>query len=187
MKVVVEGPEEWGNESYEELFRRILLDLGLTRMVDSIRMIIDPEDSFFLISIKVRNVTGAKNITEVAKVDQRPEGTMLTITNENYAPALLALLWKDFGRQRVDQLTRYELMIKGAKEEEVVKMDLDPGEELKQKVLDAVWRLLPEGLKARHNIYTEGVLTIASTEHEMRAEWKELAEKVHAEMEAEGD
>ena len=57
MKVVVQGSEEWGNESYEELFRRILLDLGLTRMVDSIKMIIEPENSLFLISIKVRKVT----------------------------------------------------------------------------------------------------------------------------------
>ena len=183
MKVVVEGPEDYGNESYEELFRRILLDLGLTRMVDSIHMIIRPEDSFFLVSIKVRKVTGAKSVTEVAKVEQRPEGSMLTITNENYAPALLALLWRDYGRQRVEQLTRYELMIKGAKEEDVSAKFLDPGEELKQKVLDAVWRLLPEGLKARHNIYSEGVLTIASTEHEMREDWKELAERIHQEME----
>ena len=51
MKVTVEGKEDWGNQSYDELFRRILLDLGITRMVDEIHMIIEPEDAFFLISI----------------------------------------------------------------------------------------------------------------------------------------
>lgn len=183
MKVTVEGKEDWGNQSYDELFRRILLDLGITRMVDEIRMIIEPEDAFFLISIRVRAATGGVKISEVAKVDQRPDGAMLLITNELYAPRLLALLWRDYGRQRVEQLSRYELMVKKGRAEELADKTLDPGEELKQKVLDAVWRFLPEGFKARHNIYTEGVLTIAATEHEMRPEWRELAERVHSEME----
>ena len=184
MRVIVEGQEDWGNQSYDELFRRILLDLGITRMVDEVHMIIEPENSFFLISLRVRASTGAKSVTEVAKVEQKSEGTMLTITNEVFAPRLLAMLWRDYGRQRVDQLSRYELMVRGVKAEELAELMLDPGEELKQKILDAVWRLLPEGLKVRHNIYTEGVLTIAATEHNMTQDWKDLAEKIHAEMES---
>ncbi|NYT14980.1 MAG: methanogenesis marker 17 protein [Methanomassiliicoccales archaeon] len=183
MKVTVEGHEDWGNQSYDELFRRILLDLGITRMVDEVHMIIEPENSFFLISLRVRTATGAKSVSEVAKVEQKPEGAMLTITNELYAPRLLAMLWRDYGRQRVDQLSRFELMVRGVKAEELGEKMLDPGEELKQKVLDAVWRLLPEGLKVRHNIYSEGVLTIAATEHTMKQDWKDLAEKIHAELE----
>ncbi|HUV23843.1 MAG TPA: methanogenesis marker 17 protein [Methanomassiliicoccales archaeon] len=184
MKVTVEGQEDWGNQSYDELFRRILLDLGITRMIDEVHMIIEPENSFFLISLRVRTATGAKSIHEVAKVEQKPEGAMLTITNELYAPRLLALLWRDYGRQRVDQLSRFELMVRGIKIDELEEKMLDPGEELKQKVLDAVWRLLPEGLKVRHNIYSEGVLTIAATEHDMKQDWKDLAEKIHAELES---
>ena len=184
MKVIVEGQEDCGNQSYDELFRRILLDLGITRMVDEVHMIIKPEDAFFLISLKVRASTGAKSVTEVAKLEQRTEGTLLTITNEVFAPRLLAMLWRDYGRQRVDQLSRFELLVRGVKTDELAELMLDPGEELKQKILDAVWRLLPEGLKVRHNIYTEGVLTIAATEHTMTQEWKDLAERIHAQMES---
>ncbi len=31
---------------------------------------------------------------------------MLSITDETFAPRVLALLWKTFGRERVEQLTR---------------------------------------------------------------------------------
>jgi putative methanogenesis marker protein 17 len=109
-------------------------------------------------------------------------GTMVTIRDETYAPTLISLLWRKYGRERIDQLTRLELFCRRTREEEISDLDLDPGEELKSKVLDAVWRLLPEGFKIRHNISSENVMTVAATEHDMKKEWIELAEKVHAEM-----
>lgn len=178
----VGDPELWGKRSYEELFKRILLDIGLSRLVEEVRMDIRPEEPLFLLSIRVRPATGMVRVQDVAKIEERSGGTMLTITNELYAPRLLALLWRIFGRDYVDQLSRFEIMVRGVTADELREIDLDPEEELKRKVLDAVWRLLPEGFKVRHNLYGNWVLTVAATEHEMAAEWKERAARMHREM-----
>jgi putative methanogenesis marker protein 17 len=183
MRVRVEGTEKYGNQAYAELFERILLQLGLTNRVTGARIIVDMEKPIFLVSVKVRRARMAVKVSDICEVEERSNGAFLTIRDESYAPALLALLWKRYGRDRIEQLTRLEILAHGIKPEEAAGLELDPGEELKKEVLDAVWRLLPEGFKVRHNLFTDTVITILATEHVMQPEWIELAEKVHREME----
>ncbi|MCX6651981.1 MAG: methanogenesis marker 17 protein [Methanomassiliicoccales archaeon] len=183
MNIRVEGTEEFGNEVYAELFERILVDLGLTNRVEVARLVVKPEVPLFLVSIRTRRARTAVKISDISTVEQRQRDTYMMIGDESYAPALLALLWKRFGRERIEQITRLEVLVHGIKQEELEDLELDPGQELKKEVLDAVWRLLPEGFKVRHNILSESVMTVAATEHVMQPEYISLAEKVHREME----
>jgi len=183
MNIRVEGTEEFGNEVYAELFERILVDLGLTNRVEVARLVVKPEVPLFLVSIRTRRARTAVKISDISTVEQRQRDTYMMIGDESYAPALLALLWKRFGRERIEQITRLEVLVHGIRQEELEDLELDPGQELKKEVLDAVWRLLPEGFKVRHNILSESVMTVAATEHVMQPEYITLAEKVHREME----
>jgi hypothetical protein len=81
-------------------------------------------------------------------------------------------------------MTRYETLCRGCNAEEVGNLELDPGEELRKKLLDAVWRLLPEGFKVRQNILSERAMTIVATEHIMQDKWLKLGEEMHKRMEA---
>jgi hypothetical protein len=83
----------------------------------------------------------------------------------------------------VTQLNRAEIVIAGVGEE-VGELALDPEEELRKRLLDIIWRLLPEGLKIRHEIVTGDILTVAATEHGMKKDFVGMAEKLHKEMEA---
>lgn len=183
MIVKVEGPERFGNESYVELFNSILLDIGITRHVEAVKFIIRPSDPLFLISVKTRKAAGKIRINEIAEISQGKEGTYINITDENYAPSLISLLWQLYGRERIEQLSRLEILCKGIDEKEILEIAIDRGEELRKKVLDALWRLLPEGFKIRYDLSSENIITIVATEYEMKEEWKRLAEKVHADME----
>ena len=183
MNIRVEGTEEFGNEVYAELFERILVDLGLTNRVEVARLVVKPEVPLFLVSIRTRRARTAVKVSDISTVEQRQRDTYMMIGDESYAPALLALLWKRFGRERIEQITRLEVLVHGIRQEELEDLELDPGQELKKEVLDAVWRLLPEGFKVRHNILSESVMTVAATEHVMQPEYISLAEKVHREME----
>ena len=183
MNIRVEGTEEFGNEVYAELFERILVDLGLTNRVEVARLVVKPEVPLFLVSIRTRRARTAVKISDISTVEQRQRDTYMMIGDESYAPALLALLWKRFGRERIEQITRLEVLVHGIRQEELEDLELDPGQELKKEVLDAVWRLLPEGFKVRHNILSESVMTVAATEHIMQPEYIALGEKVHREME----
>jgi len=178
-----EKDETFGVESYDRLFRQILLELGITRMVERFQLYIKPEEPVFIISMRTGRARSAIKVSDIASVDSRPSGTYLTIIEESYAPTLLSRLWQKYGRERVEQITRFEIMIRGADSEEVSKMELDPGEELRKKLLDAVWRLLPEGFKVRHDLISERALTIVATEHAMKDEWLEKAEEIHQSME----
>ncbi len=184
MNIKVEGSERYGNEEYARLFERILIDLGLTNRVEAARMIIKPEAPLFLVSIRTRQARSTVKVKEITStLEQRGADTYMVISEESYAPALLAMLWKMYGRERIEQITRLEILVKGIKVAELEGLELNPGHELKKDVLDAVWRLLPEGFKVRHNLFSDTVLTIAATEHVMEPDWIALAEKVHKEME----
>lgn len=182
MNIQVEGSEEYGNEVYVELFERILIDLGLTNRVEGAKLLIYPEKHLFIVTVRMRQARTAVKVNEVADVSDREGNAFLVIRNESYAPALLALLWKQFGRERIEQLSRLEILAHGVTTERIEGLQISPGEELRKEVLDAIWRLLPEGFKVRHNLFDENVMTIVSTEHTMDDEFLQMGEKAHEQM-----
>ncbi|WP_019176789.1 methanogenesis marker 17 protein [Methanomassiliicoccus luminyensis] len=174
--------EGFAYQNFDAIFRSTMADLGVSRMVQAFKILADPEAPYFLISMKLGKPRAAIRIPDMSTLDDNTRGTMITITDEEWAPALLTKLWQRYGRDGVEQLTRFELLVKNVKVSELEKIELDPGEELRTKLLDAVWRVFPEGFKVRHNLVDDKVLTIIGTEHDMKQEWIDIATKVHEEM-----
>jgi len=52
-------------------------------------------------------------VSEIATIEEKEGGTFLSINDENFAPRLLSLLWRTFGRERIEQITRLEIFAKG--------------------------------------------------------------------------
>lgn len=182
MNIQVEGSEEFGNDVYVELFERILIDLGLTNRVEGAKLLIYPEKHLFIVTVRMRQARTSVKVSEVADVSDRDDNAYLVIRNESYAPPLLALLWKQFGRERIEQLSRLEILAHGITAEKIESLQISPGEELRKEVLDAIWRLLPEGFKVRHNLFDENVMTIISTEHTMEDEFIQMGKRAHDQM-----
>ena len=184
MNINVKGTEEYGNKSYAELFKRILVDLGLANRIEEARMVILPEKPLFLISVRTRKARTTVRLDEIASVEEKGSNTYLIITNESYAPVLLANLWKRFGRERIEQLSRLEILCHGIGSDLLKSIELDPGQELKKELLDALWRLMPEGFKVHHTLASDTVMTIAATEHVMTDELISLAKQLQLDMES---
>jgi len=182
MELIAEGTDKEGAEAYAKIFEHILLEMGITTVLEKVYLLIRPGDPLFVVSVKMRKAAGAKPVGEIAELEDKEGGVMINITDENYAPRLLALLWKTFGRDRVEQLTRYEVYVTGVDRSAFWEMKIDPEEELRAQVLDAIWKLTPEGLKIRHSFMTGDVLTIANTEHGFKPDWMAKAEEVHRKM-----
>jgi putative methanogenesis marker protein 17 len=182
MNIQVEGSEEYGNDAYVELFERVLIDLGLTNRVEGAKMLVYPEKHLFIVSVRMRQARTSVKVNEVADVSDRDGNAYLVIRNESYAPALLALLWKQFGRERIEQLSRLEILAHGIRTDRIEGLQISPGEELRKEVLDAIWRLLPEGFKVRHNLFDDDVMTIISTEHTMEDEFLQMGRMAHEQM-----
>ncbi|MBI0584181.1 MAG: methanogenesis marker 17 protein [Methanomassiliicoccus sp.] len=174
--------ESFAYENFDSIFRQVLQDLGITRSVDGFRIIADPAAPYFLISIRLGRARSAVKVSDMAQLNSHSRGTALTITDEGWAPALLTKLWQIYGRDRVEQLTRFEMVVRNAPVEELQSLELDPGEELKSKILDAVWRVFPEGFTVRYNLTDDKVMTIIGTEHDMKEEWIKVARIIHEDM-----
>jgi putative methanogenesis marker protein 17 len=178
----LEGTEKYALDSYQWLLGRILLDMGITTMVERARLKIMPDRTLFIISLKVKHAGGKRPLRDIADIEAQGGGTFILIKDESYAPRLLSTLWRLYGRERVQQLTRLEIFVEDVPTAELSDLKMDPEEDVRSRLLDAMWRLLPEGLKVRREFYTDDVMTFVATEHGMTVDFIKEAEKVHQKM-----
>ena len=186
MEIVVDGPDEYGNQAYGKLFDDIVGDIGKSFMIRKAKLTLVPETPLFIFTVVMRNEPTNKVISDVASFRQEGEELHMSISNERYAPEILAQLWKIYGRGKVDQQTRFDLVVHDAKQEDVEDIVVASGEESIKEVLGAFWRALPEGIRVRKSFNTGKVITVVATEEIMRPEYLEQAVKQHEELVNEG-
>jgi len=174
--------ETFAYANFNDIMRRTLADLGASRMVKAFQVLADPAAPWFLISMKMGRARDSIKVPDMATVDGGERGASITIINEEWAPALLTKLWQRYGRDNVEQLTRFDILVRGADADEISALELDPGEELRTRLLDALWRVFPEGFTVRYDIVDDEVLTGIGTEHDMDPAWIEKAHLAHKMM-----
>lgn len=179
MQVEVTGSDQDANVAYKALFETIMNDVGKATLLEKASLVLKPEIPLFIFSVKLINEPVSKTVADASSLRQEGKDVYLSISNEKYAPDILAQLWKQYGRDHVEQQTRFDLIVTGGKEEEVANLLISSGEEVKQEIIGALWRAMPEGIKARHNISSGGNITIVATEEMMRPEMIEEGIKVH--------
>ena len=182
MDVEVIGTDPYGDAAYKALFSDIVGDIGKSFMIEGAKLILKPEVPLFIFSVMLRNVPGGRTISNVASLRQEREDLHLSIGEERYAPEVLAQLWKLYGRARVEQQTRFDLIIHGGKEEEVQSISISSGEATIKEILGAVWRALPEGIRVRESLIDDRVITVIATEETMKAEFMEEGRSIHNAM-----
>lgn len=171
--------ENFAFANFDTIFRQVLKDLGLSRTVKAFNIVSKIDEPYFIISVKMGKARSAVQVKDMAQLTDSPQGVQITISDEEWAPALLTRLWQAYSKDRVKQLTRFEISIHDAKASDIENMELDPGEELKTVLLDAIWRVFPEGFKVRYDFVDNEVMTVVGTEHDMDDSWLEAARKVH--------
>jgi putative methanogenesis marker protein 17 len=176
------GTDPYGSEAYKDLFRVIMSDIGKGILIDEARILLRPEVPLFIFSVMLKAEPDNKTISDAASLRKEGDNVFITISDERYAPDILSQLWKRYTRARVDQQTRFDIVIEGADTDEVADIEISSGEETKKEILGAVWRSMPEGIRVRFNQTDGRVLTIMATEEIVRPEMKEEARKVHEEM-----
>lgn len=182
MEVQVVGTDPYGDAAYKALFEGIIGDIGKTFMIEGAKLVLKPDVPLFIFSVVLRNVPGGKTISNVASFRQEREELHMTISEERYAPEVLAQLWKTYGRSKVEQQTRFDLVIHGGKVEEVENIPISSGEAVIKEILGAVWRAMPEGIRVRDTLVDDRVVTVVATEEIMKAEYLEEGRRMHEEV-----
>lgn len=182
METTVECKDPFAAESYKKLFEDIMADIGKSVMIEKTMLLLDPHVPLFVFSIKLLATPTSKKIGDISNVREEGSAVHITITDERYAPEILNQLWKKYGRGSVDQQTRFDMTVNGAKAKEISDTVISSGEESLKEIVGALWRIMPEGIKNRHT-YIEGpVVTVVATEEKFNPEMLEEGYKIHRAM-----
>ena len=119
MEVEVNGSDPYACPAYKLLFETIMNDVGKAILVERAKLVLKPEIPLFIFSVKLVNEPVNKTIADVASTRQEGNETHLSISDEKYAPEILSQLWKNYGRDNVDQQTRFDLVVTGGDEDKI--------------------------------------------------------------------
>lgn len=182
MEITVEGTDSFGNEGYETLFRDIMNDIGEALVIEKAHLVLKPEIPLFIFSVRLRSEPENKRISDVASIRSDVDGVHITITDERYAPDILDAMWMKYGRNSVEQQTRFDMSVSGAKLNEVTDIVVASGEETLKEIIGSVWRSMPEGIRVRESYISGTVLTVVATEEIMLPEYVKEGVDVHVMM-----
>ncbi|MBQ8179446.1 MAG: methanogenesis marker 17 protein [Candidatus Methanomethylophilaceae archaeon] len=182
MEIEVTGDEQYGSDVYSKLFEEIMNDLNKAVLIDRVKLVLRPSVPLFVFSIALRAEPGSKSIADVSTVRMESTGVHVTITQERYAPDILAALWARYGRSNVYQQTRFDIDVTGAKESDMAEMIVSSGEEDRREIMGAIWRTMPEGIKNRRTLVDGNVITVIATEEILLPEMVQVGREVHESM-----
>ena len=173
----IESNDPEGAKVYDMIIRQIFQDLVLPPSIDDMRAYVNPNEVCFIIAIKMRKTSQHITLKEVAKVNYEADDdtTVVLIDDENYLPNILRTLWKINGRENVHQPSRYVIHLPGQQNVSDLVVD-DPHENLKRRIYDAIFRIVPEGFKIMKDISRGDIVSVIATDELIKDEWVEKAE-----------
>jgi putative methanogenesis marker protein 17 len=180
----VECYDESGQEVYDMILRQILQDVQIGRAINDVRIYIDPREPVFIIALQYLKTAPPVVMEDFAeyKYDTEANEAFIKIKNEKYLPELLKKLWEIEGRNKIHQPSRFEVII----DDPQVKLDglvvHDPEEDLKKRLYDAIFRIIPEGFRVVEH-YSEGnIIALTCSDEYIKEEYLEKTRKIIKEI-----
>jgi putative methanogenesis marker protein 17 len=185
----VECYDETGAEVYDMVVRQILQDLQITRAVKDLRVYVDPREPVFIIVVSYEKTTPPVRLLDFAEYEKNRQANevFLKIKDETYLPELLATLWETEGRNKVHQSSRYEVIVDDPRTDIQNMVVHNPEEDLRKKIYDAMFRIIPEGLRVVDH-YSEGnIIALTASDETIKDEWLAKTQEVIKDMKASED
>lgn len=172
----VESNDPDGAKVYDMIVRQILQDLVLPPSIVDLKAYVNPDDVVFIIAIKMRKTSSHITLKEVSNIsyDNVEDKTTININDENFLPNILKKLWFELGRGNVHQPSRYIIKLDGNLNIGDLVID-DPYKNLKRRVYDAIFRIVPEGFKIMKDISRDDIVAVVATDELIQDAWVEKA------------
>lgn len=173
--MLVECYDSKGADVYEMIVKQVLQDLQISRSVKDMRIFVDPREPVFIIAVEIEKTTKPISIEDLAdlKYDELEDKSYIRIKDETYLPDLMEILWDLEGREKISQPSRFEVVIDNPE----AKLDgiivYDPAKNLKRKIYDAIFRILPEGFRVIKDISKGNIVAMVCTDELLKDEWIE--------------
>jgi putative methanogenesis marker protein 17 len=168
-KIEVNGDEDFGSKKYRELIMDILQDLGLIRSIGRLYVYIDILEPFFAVHGLLRSGMPPLVVKDIGDLLKVEGGYQIKINDEEHMADLLKVLWKHYGRERVEQPARDIVIIASdTSPSELTVADLEA--EFLQDLTDALVRIAPEGFRNRRNEMTKDRFFFIAAEETLKPE-----------------
>jgi|GEM_PF-179979 len=169
----VECYDEEGAAVYDMIVRHILQEVQVSRAIKDLRVYVDPREPVFIIVLQFEKTAPPVILEDFAEYEYDSEAneSFIRIKNENYLPQLLNKLWEIEGRNKVHQPSRFEVIIDDPQNQLEGMVVQNPEEDLKKKIYDAIFRIIPEGLRVVEH-YSEGnIIAMTCSDEVIKDEW----------------
>ncbi|MBZ9571660.1 methanogenesis marker 17 protein [Methanobrevibacter sp. TMH8] len=171
--MLVESTDKEGAKVYEMIIKQIFQDLQLSPSIKDMRVYVDPVEVVFILAMKMDKTSDFTILGDVTKIeyDKEADKTIIRVKDENYLPNILKKLWLEKGRENVHQPDRFSFVLDGNEDNlENLVID-DPYENLKKRVYDAAFRIIPEGFRIIRDISQDDIIAIVCTDELIKDEW----------------
>jgi putative methanogenesis marker protein 17 len=180
----VECYDENGAEVYDMIVRHILQEVQVSQSIGDLRVYVDPREPVFIIVVRLEKASKPVVIEDFTEYEFNKAGNemFIKIKDETYLPELLEKLWELEGRNKIHQPNRFEVIIDDPTKDLEGLVIRDPQEDLKKKVYDAIFRIIPEGFRVIDHRSEGNIIALTCTDEMMKDEWIKKTEKIIGEV-----
>jgi len=181
----VECPEKTGGDYYRRIADVVLLDHNLIRVVRKLHIFIDPRIPLFVATGVTRKLPGVVRIRDFADVNVQEQKVTISLGEETYLAPLLKILWRRYGKEKIEQPDRFTIVIRseGAELKEIEDIPVyDPTESLYKDLIYAMQVIQPEGFKVRRQYYGKEKFYLVASENTLPENVEEIVREKFALM-----
>ena len=166
------------------IIRHILQEVQVTRSIGDLRVYVDPREPLFIIVVRLEKASKPVVIEDFTEYEFNKAGNemFIKIKDETYLPELLERLWEMEGRNKIHQPNRFEVIIDDPTKDLEGLIIRDPQEDLRKKVYDAIFRIIPEGFRVIDHRSEGNIIALTCTDEMMKDEWIKKTEEIIAEV-----
>ena len=195
--ISVESPDVVGAKTTKTLIRDTLADLALTRVINRLKVYVDPVEPVFIFTALLRLSSPPVRVKDFAKLemtDIEKDELKIELSKETYIVQLLQKLWDRYGKDNISQPDKKVILVQAPEPDKEVKflnelIVADPQADVFDRLIDAVaLRIIPEGFRVRKHDLSKSHIMFVASEDTLKPEWiergKEMLESLRSEEDA---
>ncbi|PWR73480.1 methanogenesis marker 17 protein [Methanospirillum stamsii] len=184
----VDSTEPVGAKLYRRIASTVITDHNLLKVLDKIRIFIDPGVPIFVAVGITRTVPRTITVSDLAGVTFDENKITLSIADETYLADLLQILWRKYGKDRISQPDRFTIEIILDENESSGDIEslavADPTEGLFKDLIYSMQVICPEGFRVKKQNFHEGRFWFVASENTLPEDVMPLVNEQFRIMEA---
>jgi putative methanogenesis marker protein 17 len=165
-----------------KIIEQSIEDLILGGNINWIYLYLDLEIPLVILKINYKELERKNLLKDLARFEEVANNTKIILKNEIDVTDALRALWSRFGRDKVEQIGRLEILARNIDINEIKEIKIREKEiDISERIIELINRILPEGFRVRHTIKEGDMLIVIASEDPIKEEWIRKAHEIKVE------